>query len=85
MIWLGSQVAVSCQGCADIPVPFRPAGLKCLGQLALTLASLLIRRATCTFPNICLAKDKCCKPCLYGILFENKNKLSKKCSPKARF
>lgn len=80
MTWLGCQEAVS--------ELWRDAGLQGLSE-GLGAAELVLGISASEMEQLALSqclsgKRQCCKPCLYGILFENKNKLSKKCSPEAK-
>lgn len=72
MAWTGSLVAVS----ELLEVRLCSGLLKPLGAAQLDLAPLLTGWSNCTFPYLS-GKRHMRKPCLYDIVFENKNKLSK--------
>lgn len=68
MVWTGSLVAVS----ELLEVWLSSGLLKHLRVAQLDLALLLTGWSNCTFPYLS-GKRHMCKPCLYDIVFENKN------------
>ena len=79
MRWLGQEAWWLCWSWLE--VWFSSGLLKHLRAAEFDLAPLLTGWSNCTFPYLS-GKRHMCKPCLYDIVFENKNKLSKHVPPK---